>query len=253
MKEINSNYTSNDKPKEDLLTLFKIKQNNTDLDFNDISNIDKINGFREVKLGLDIDSVDYSNFTVDSSLSEYNIIRLLDNNIFMDDIKIGIHRIRFIKLYFFKNKLNEIEIEYGKNGFDALSMLINIYGPPTNYYLLKEKIQNELEITNRKNSNITDPVLKGLNPIIKMEDIVLENTPYKWDTDKIVVSYILKSYIRRNSSYSPKEYHYSNLLTIRTAFFQDYFLRINEEINRNKEEIKNKRSQEIIKEKLNEF
>lgn len=245
--------------RKNIVTLLKTKNDNSNLKVQDLSNIDKINGFRNLKLGLELDSLDFSGFLVDSSFSQYNVIRLLDKNIIMEDIKIGVHRIRFVQLVFFKNKLKEIKIEYGQNSFDALSMLNNIYGKPTNYNTLKKKIQKKLEIVNKQNSNITsnttDTFLKGLLSIKNEDDIVLDNTEYKWETQKTKVTYVLKKdlNITEINSFNPKKYHYSNLLTISTAGFHNFFIELQKEIKEKKEKDRINEYNRITKKKLNDF
>jgi hypothetical protein len=171
--------------KTSLLSLFKIKQNNSSLNLNYISNIDTTNGFRNVKLGLNIDSLDYFGFIVDSTLSDYGILKLIDTVIISENIRIGNQRINFVNLYFLNNKLQEINIEYsvnGSNGNDALSMLINIYGKPTNYKLIREKVLRKLEIENKeaeKYQNSTNSFMKGLHSLKNEEDIVLTNIFYE--------------------------------------------------------------------------
>jgi type III secretory pathway component EscV len=167
---------------------------------------------------------------------------------------IGNNKIKFVELSFLNNKLNEINIDYGSDAADAMEMLINIYGKPTNYNLLRGRILNKLDEINIRNSKITNPVMKGLNPIRAEEDIILSSTPYIWETRKIEITFILKSYLTNGANrYSEPIENTRNILNIITKDFQRYVLDVEQEIENKREELEFNNYQRIKKEKLNEF
>ena len=74
--EINETATVTDNNKTKLLDLFKTKVINDNLDQGVLSNVDVINGFRSVKLGLNLDSISYNEWDINIELEKYGIIKL---------------------------------------------------------------------------------------------------------------------------------------------------------------------------------
>jgi hypothetical protein len=252
--EVNTENVVNKVSKINVVALLKTKKDNSNLNYNDINNIDKINGFRQVHLDLSLDSIDCSGLYIDSTLVKYDIIELVDNyDVFMEDIKIGGHRIYTFHLWFLKNKLKKIKIEYGRSGADALSMLVNIYGKPSNYYLLEDKIEESVKIANK--DRVTDRNSFLYQPPKNKENTILVNTPYTWKTKNIEITYELESRFSRNpnSPYGKGENHFNNILIISEIEFQAHYDEIQKELMNKKKEEQKLKHQSVKKEHLNEF
>lgn len=155
---------------------------NNDLTLNDINNVDKLNGFRCLKLGSDINIYDFKNYAKDYNYfsDKFSEINIGFNN---KTIKISNGYVWHIELNYVKNKLKLINIKHSEmvvNDFDInsskyvtdyskhslLNLYINIFGKPSKVmlfdddhyftYPLKECSQNDYQTCFSEFCNTTE-------------------------------------------------------------------------------------------------
>jgi hypothetical protein len=106
------------------------------IEYSKIKNLDNKNGFREFKFGLSPSQI------TDGSWTKSVLMKIDNNNIGLalyrkefitSQMKIGDHKINFISLYFIKNILESIEIEFEPKSSKIFDLLNSAYGSPSKY------------------------------------------------------------------------------------------------------------------------